>query len=224
MGAVGSFHCVGMCGPIAMTLPQVNDSDASRFTSTLLYNAGRAITYAILGAILGTIGYSFFLLGLQKFLTIGTGVGMMIFLFMPGKVRSGGSRMQWLMPLRNKIGSLYSKPHYSSVFTIGLLNGLLPCGLVYAALAVAVAGGSVMSGLLFMAAFGLGTLPMMWAVAFFSLSIKAGFRAKIRKLYPYVVFVMAGILIMRGLNLGIPFLSPSIHEKHLYGTGINCHD
>ncbi|RYG30189.1 MAG: sulfite exporter TauE/SafE family protein, partial [Chitinophagaceae bacterium] len=118
----------------------------------------------------------------------------------------------------------YAHPSYSSLFLIGLFNGLLPCGLVYAALAVAVAGGSVTTSSLFMASFGAGTLPMMWMVAFFAGSIKYSFRVSLRKAYPFVIFIMGCVLILRGLNLGIPFISPALHEGHEHVAGIECHD
>lgn len=224
MGAIGSLHCVGMCGPIAMSLPAVNQSPASRFAGTLLYNAGRVFTYALLGAILGAVGYSFVLLGFQRWLTISAGILMLIFLLLPNKFKKGDRSVKMLAPLRKKIAAMYSEPRFSSLFAIGVLNGLLPCGLVYASLAVAVAGGNIFSSSLFMAAFGAGTLPMMWMVAFFAGSFKLSFRLSIRKAYPYIVFVMACIMILRGLNLGIPFISPELHNGHSPAAVVQCHD
>ncbi|RYF98708.1 MAG: sulfite exporter TauE/SafE family protein, partial [Chitinophagaceae bacterium] len=176
MGGVGSLHCVGMCGPIALSLPAVNSSPSSRFLGTLLYNAGRVFSYAVLGAILGLIGYSFVIMGFQRWLTITVGVGMLIFLFLPSRFRNRGGSSKIMAPLRQRIAKMYAQPTYVSLFSIGVLNGLLPCGLVYAALAVAVAGGSIGTSSLFMAAFGAGTLPMMWMVAFFAGSLKLSFR------------------------------------------------
>jgi sulfite exporter TauE/SafE len=135
-----------------------------------------------------------------------------------------GSSLKIMAPLRQRIARMYAQPTYVSLFSIGVLNGLLPCGLVYAALAVAVAGGSIVTSSLFMAAFGAGTLPMMWMVAFFAGSLKLSFRSSLRKVYPYIIFVMACILILRGLNLGIPFISPGLHEGHNHVEGIQCHD
>ncbi len=224
MGGVGSLHCVGMCGPIALSLPSINSSASSRFLGTLLYNMGRVVTYAMLGAILGMIGYSFVMMGFQKWLTITVGVGMLVFLFLPSQLKNSGGNLKFMIALRQTIARLYAHPSYSSLFLIGLFNGLLPCGLVYAALAVAVAGGSVTTSSLFMASFGAGTLPMMWMVAFFAGSIKYSFRVSLRKAYPFVIFIMGCVLILRGLNLGIPFISPALHEGHEHVAGIQCHD
>lgn len=224
MGGVGSLHCVGMCGPIALSLPSVNSSASSRFLGTLLYNTGRVVTYAVLGAILGMIGYSLVMMGFQKWLTITVGAGMLVFLFLPSQFKNRGGNLKFMISLRQKIARLYAHPSYPSLFLIGLFNGLLPCGLVYAALAVAVAGGSVPTSSLFMASFGAGTLPMMWMVAFFAGSIKYSFRVSLRKAYPFVIFIMGCVLILRGLNLGIPFISPALHEGHEHVAGIQCHD
>ena len=224
MGAIGSLHCIGMCGPLALSLPPVHPSASSRFTGTLLYNLGRVFTYSFLGALLGAIGYSFSMIGFQRWLTISIGASMLLFLFLPARCKNLPGNVQFLAPLRKKIGRLYSRPSYGSLFMIGLLNGLLPCGLVYAALAVAIAGAEVSSSSLFMAAFGAGTIPMMWMVAFFGTSIKWNLRHHIRKAYPYIIFFMACFLILRGLSLGIPFISPDLHATHHHPAGISCHD
>ena len=126
--------------------------------------------------------------------------------------------------IRNSLGKLFTQKKYHSVFFIGLLNGLLPCGLVYMAIAAAVSTASVINSSLFMAAFGLGTLPLMWSLSFFGSYITVQRRLTIRKAYPYLMFAMACLLIVRGLGLGIPYLSPDINNS---GNGINkgieCH-
>ena len=106
---------------------------------------------------------------------------------------------------------MLAQKNYQSVFFIGLVNGLLPCGLVYMALAGAVATTSVVKSSLFMAAFGLGTLPLMWGVSFFGSFINVQTRVIIRRAYPYLMVGMAFLLILRGLGLDIPFLSPAFH-------------
>lgn len=149
---------------------------------------------------------------------------MLIYLLLSGKIKSNPGASKVFSPLRKAIGKLYTRPGYSSLFTIGLLNGLLPCGLVYTALAVAVVGGNVKVSGVYMASFGAGTLPMMWMIAFFAGSIRSNFRISIRTAYPYIIFLMACILILRGLNLGIPFLSPAFENGHTHAPGIECHD
>ena len=227
MGAVGSLHCVGMCGPLAMALPVVAQSPSGRMLYTLLYNFGRVVTYAALGAVLGVLGASFALVGLQQALSIVAGLLILVFLLWPRGswlVNSHKRVQQVFEILRKQLGELFFRKNYKSVFFIGLLNGLLPCGLVYMAVAGAVSTASVLKSSMFMAAFGLGTLPLMWSVAFFGSLAGIKTRASIRKAYPYLMFLMACLLIVRGLGLGIPFLSPDFSTANSTGAGIECHD
>ncbi|MFN8244439.1 MAG: sulfite exporter TauE/SafE family protein [Ferruginibacter sp.] len=214
IGALGSFHCVGMCGPLALSLPLKGRSLPAKFLASLLYNAGRVVTYALLGAAVGFIGHSVALFGYQQWLSISLGITILLALVLSNCTRSAGIRLplvsRFFTALRKRLGKLYQQEYTGASFLIGLLNGLLPCGLVYMAIAGAVATGSVMHSSVFMAAFGLGTLPVMWAVSFFGNYMAAGLRLKIRKLYPYILAVMACLLILRGLGLGIPYVSPKI--------------
>ncbi|MBS1741933.1 MAG: sulfite exporter TauE/SafE family protein [Bacteroidetes bacterium] len=225
MGAVGALHCVGMCGPIAMSLPVVSNNNFSRFISTLLYNAGRVTTYATLGFIVGLAGSGIGLMGYQQALSIGIGIIILLFIFFPSKTFSMNNPVAvFFKQCREWLGALFIKKNYRSVFFIGLLNGLLPCGLVYLAMAGAISTASAFKSSLFMAAFGLGTLPLMWSVTFFGGFVSISIRQKIRKLYPYMMAVMAVLLIVRGLGLNIPYLSPGIHNNHDGMQAISCHD
>jgi sulfite exporter TauE/SafE len=219
---------VGMCGPLALSLPVVAAHPAGRMFYTLLYNLGRVVTYAVLGAVLGLIGASFALVGFQQAVSIIAGLLILIYLLWPRSkwLLAGNSRIQLFFgAIRSSLGKLFSKKNYHSVFFIGLLNGLLPCGLVYMAIAGAVSTASVYKSSMFMAAFGLGTLPVMWSVAFFGSIADFKTRAGIRKAYPYLLFVMACFLIIRGMGLGIPYLSPDFNTvKAISSTGIECHD
>jgi len=226
MGAVGSLHCVGMCGPLAMSLPVVAPSPAGRMFYTLLYNLGRVLTYAAIGAVLGLVGASFALVGLQQGLSIVAGLLILVFLVWPKgswAINSHKTVQQFFEFLRKQLGELFFKKNFRSVFFIGLLNGLLPCGLVYMAVAGAVSTGSVVKSSLFMAMFGLGTLPIMWSVAFFGSLAGIKTRASIRKAYPYLMFLMACLLIIRGMGLGIPYLSPQFENISQTTVGIECH-
>lgn len=212
MGAVGSFHCVGMCGPLALALPISGSSFLARVGGTFVYNAGRIATYSVMGLLLGLIGKTAAVFGIQQWLSLVAGALILLFIIFPklskrqGKVT--GMSIQLVSFLRLKLGGLLNSRRQSSVFIIGLLNGFLPCGLVYMAIAGALAAGSVGNSMFFMAAFGLGTLPVMWSIAFFGNSIGLALRQKIRRLYPYMAGVMACLLILRGLGLGIPYVSP----------------
>ena len=211
MGMLGSFHCVGMCGPLALSLPLKNDSAATKLFGAMLYNSGRIVTYAVFGLIFGLIGKSVALFGYQQWLSVILGIGILVFMLLPKKitaVKNKNSVLDFFEKLRQALGQLFFKKTRSSLFAIGLLNGLLPCGLVYMAAAGAVATGDLLSSVLFMAFFGLGTLPVMWSIAFFGNYVSMGIRQRIRKLYPYMMMLMACLLILRGMGLGIPYVSP----------------
>jgi sulfite exporter TauE/SafE len=216
MGLLGSFHCVGMCGPLALSLPLSSDSLWAKFSGGLLYNAGRVVTYSFFGLLFGVIGKSVALFGFQQWLSVILGILIIIFVILPKRVaffNNNNFVLKYLERLRSALGRLFSIKNYSSLFSIGLLNGLLPCGLVYMAAAAAVATGNVLNSIFFMAFFGLGTLPMMWSIAFFGNYVGVGLRQKIRKAYPYMMTLMACLLILRGMGLGIPYVSPKVDSK-----------
>jgi hypothetical protein len=217
IGIVGSFHCVGMCGPLALALPLKSNSFGAKFTGSLLYNAGRIITYAFFGLIFGLIGQTAALFHFQQWLSIGAGVVILFFIVVPKKYsiqRVAGEYTNGVLgKLRSALGRLFSQKNQASLFVIGLLNGLLPCGLVYMAVAGAIGTGDAGSSILFMAAFGLGTLPVMWSIAFFGNYVGVQLRQKIRRVYPYLMAVMACLLILRGMGLGIPFISPEMNTE-----------
>lgn len=224
MGCIGSFHCVGMCGPIALSLPVVSNTPSSRFQSTLLYNAGRVVTYAALGLLFGTIGLSFRLFGLQQFLSVALGVMILVFILFPKhKLTRENFLSSTLQSLRRHLGQLFLRRNYRSVFSIGILNGLLPCGLVYVAIAGAIDTASPWKSSLFMAMFGLGTLPLMWTLAFAGTFISVRFRSGIRKFFPILMVCMAALLILRGFNFHIPYLGPGL-TNHTHSGTIICHD
>jgi sulfite exporter TauE/SafE len=129
---------------------------------------------------------------------------------------------QVMVRVRTILGRLLFNGHPGSVYGIGLLNGVLPCGMVYLALAGAVAAGTAWKGSLFMASFGLGTLPAMAAVGYFGAWLTPSLRNSARKLFPAMMVLMATLLIIRGLNLGIPYLSPSLNISS--SGAIQCHD
>lgn len=227
MGGIGSLHCIGMCGPLALSVPVPGASMPAKLLATLLYNTGRVVTYTLMGAVLGLAGFSLGLFGFQRWLSVLAGISIILYLLYPqlSFYKTGHRSFQTVMgKLRNRLAGLFAKKSFRSVFFIGFLNGLLPCGLVYMAIATSVATGSIVKSSLFMAAFGLGTLPLMWAVSFFGNVISLKARTTIRKAYPYILFVMACLLIVRGLGLSIPYLSPQLHPvNNNPGNTIDCH-
>jgi sulfite exporter TauE/SafE len=205
-----------MCGPIALTLPIGQRDPAYKLFSILLYNFGRAVTYASMGAILGLISSSFALFGLQQILSVV--LGSIILFFIIFHIRSGSGIVSlkpvyiFIQSVKNKMAFLFQNRTFGSNLIIGVLNGLLPCGLVYMALAGAVTSGNVFNGALFMFVFGFGTMPAMISVAFFADTISLNFRNGIKRAYPYLVSCMAVLMILRGLNLGIPYVSPKLDK------------
>lgn len=223
MGVIGSFHCIGMCGPLALALPLKDDSLFSKFTGALLYNSGRIVTYSLFGLAAGSIGQSFSFFGFQQGLSIVAGTLILIITVLPKLFPQYFNGTQWagnfFQKLRQIFGQLFFKKNQSTLFAIGVLNGLLPCGLVYLAIAGATATGYIITAIVFMAAFGAGTLPVMWSIAFWGNFININIRQRIRKMYPYMMMLMACLLILRGMGLGIPFISP----EHNHATKkISC--
>ncbi len=206
LGLAGSLHCVGMCGPLALALPSFSKSRGRYMLGRALYNAGRIVTYSILGAIFGLFGETLALAGWQRGVSIAAGAFMLLAAFFAHRLTPTYS----FAPLRNALRRLLGRRTNGALLAIGLLNGLLPCGLVYVALAGAAATNSSMRGAAFMAIFGLGTFPAMFAVSLAGRIFGPSARNKIQKLIPIALIVLGAILILRGLNLGIPYLSPHL--------------
>ncbi|MFN8257969.1 MAG: sulfite exporter TauE/SafE family protein [Bacteroidales bacterium] len=213
LGLAGSFHCAGMCGPIALAMPLNTNSFISRINGAIRYNAGRAITYSIMGAIFGMISSGFSLAGFQKWISIGMGTLMIlsaVLTFLSGKEILETKRFDFLLvKLKITLGKLLTVKSKKSLLAIGLLNGLLPCGLVYVALAGALAAGNLITSVLFMFIFGLGTLPMLFFISVAGNSVSVAIRRKMTRLIPVFVILVGTLYILRGLSLGIPYLSPS---------------
>lgn len=225
LGLMGSFHCVGMCGPIALALPVHNLSTTKKVFGIALYNAGRMFTYFSIGLLFGFFGLGLKIAGLQQSLSIAAGVLMILFLLFPKLNSLFGSQIGFFFQVtskaRTKIMLLFRDYKMTSLFSIGFLNGFLPCGLIYTALVGALAIGSDLGGGFFMLAFGLGTLPLMLLVFVAKDAMPLSFRNFINKTSPYIVAMMGVALILRGLDLGIPFLSPKVDAT---GAILNlCH-
>jgi hypothetical protein len=224
IGILGSFHCVGMCGPIALSLPIYDASTWKKFIFIALYNLGRVAAYALLGTIFGFVGLQFFIGGYQQILSISLGVAILLLLFFSKYVNNKVSYFSSFTNfIKKQLGKLLrnDKKIYTYIF-IGFLNGFLPCGLVYVAIAGAVATGSIANSALFMAAFGLGTFPIMFSVTVLGKYISVQLRNQMRRAVPVFVGVMAVLLILRGLNLGIPYISPEMKATPT-GTHSCCH-
>jgi len=225
-GLISSFHCIGMCGPIAMMLPVDRNNPAKKVTQIITYHLGRLSAYGSIGLFFGLLGRGFFLAGIQQQLSIFIGVAMILIILIPEKVFANYNFSKPIFRVISKIkqtlGSHFKNKSYKSLFIIGLLNGFLPCGMVYVALFGAIAMQSASLGVLYMVLFGLGTVPMMSSVVYINSYLTVGLRNKIQKVIPYIGIVIGVLFILRGLGLGIPYVSPSnmnlfIQEK------ANCH-
>jgi sulfite exporter TauE/SafE len=204
-----------MCGPLALSLPMAHYSTGKKVLGILLYNLGRAATYSILGIIFGLFGRQIFIAGYQQVFSIAIGL-IILFFFVLSLYRKKIVRVQVVDRLFSSVQLLVVRflriKSLGGLFLTGMANGLLPCGMVYLAIGGAMATGNVWMGMGFMAAFGVGTMPMLLllALAGFFVSIRA--RSAIRQLTPYALLLMSVLLILRGLNLGIPYLSPSFTD------------
>jgi hypothetical protein len=212
VGLLGSLHCIGMCGPIVLALPVIGDSQLKIFIGRILYNLGRIVTYTLMGALFGLFGSRLVLFGLQQYLSITFGAIILIYVFTPRKIKAKVANTFVYRTTTNfikaKFTKMISNKSNSSLFTIGILNGLLPCGFVYVGIAGAVSTVDWFSGALYMTMFGLGTFPVMFATALFGKIINVNLKRRVNKLIPVFAVILALLFILRGLNLGIPYLSP----------------
>lgn len=225
LGLLGSFHCVGMCGPIAFLLPLNRNNKWIKLGQVFIYHASRILAYAFLGLLFGIIGRRLNLFGFQQHISIAVGVLMVLLMLIPSRVLSKYNFSQPIYRLISKVKSALSsqlkKRTPSTFFTIGFLNGFLPCGLVYMAVFGAIAAGGMMQGAFYMAAFGVGTIPLMTAAVYLGNFLNLKVRQYIRRAVPVFVVVIGVLFILRGLGLGIPYVSPKpvnheteIHQIH----------
>ena len=213
LGLLGSFHCVGMCGPIAFMLPVDRTNAFKKASQITIYHFGRLLAYSVIGVIFGLLGKSFYLFGFQQQLSIAIGVLMILVVLIPqktfNKYNFSKPIYKVLSKIKSALGAALKRKTTDTFLTIGFLNGFLPCGLVYMAVFAAIAGGNALNGGLYMAVFGLGTIPLMTTAIYFSQFLKGTARQKIQKAIPLFVVLIGALFILRGLGLGIPYLSPA---------------
>ncbi len=213
LGLLSSLHCIGMCGPIAMMLPVDRNNPAKKALQILTYHSGRITAYATIGLLFGLIGKGLFLAGMQQRLSIFMGVAMIAIAIIPEKIFSkynfSKPILKILSEIRSTMGKRLKSKSFSSIFLIGLLNGFLPCGMVYVALFGAVAMENTGFGVFYMVLFGLGTVPLMSGVVYFHSMLKMSWRNSIQKIIPYTIACIGILFVLRGLGLGIPYVSPS---------------
>lgn len=226
LGILGSFHCVGMCGPIAFLLPLDRTNSVKKYSQLFLYHIGRLFTYSILGLLFGMLGKGLNLFGFQQKLSIGIGIIMILVIIIPQKhvKRFSISKPIYsaISKVKSALGSQLKKRTPDTFFTIGFFNGFLPCGLVYIAVFGAIASGSLVDGSLYMLGFGLGTIPLMTTAVYLGNFLKGELRQKIRKAIPVFVVIVGCFFILRGMGLGIPYVSPT-PATEMVDANYNCH-
>jgi len=219
LGFLGSLHCAAMCGPLMLALP-VPPGGPMRFVAgRIVYQLGRITTYCLLGVVAGLAGHSLLLAGFQRWISIGLGGAILLGFVLSKRIALAASVIQLVAQLKGAMGAQLQRRTFISLALLGLLNGLLPCGLVYVAMAGAVPRGGMLAGAGYMAAFGVGTLPMLLAISFSGRMFPLSWRLKLRGAIPAGVCLLAALLILRGLSLGIPYLSPDLSS----GTPACCH-
>lgn len=225
-GLISSLHCIGMCGPIAMMLPVDHKNPTKKALQILTYHLGRLTAYSFLGLAFGLLGKGLFIAGFQQNISIAVGVLMIIIAIVPEKVfaRYNFSKPIYkvISSIKSSLGNQFKRKTFDALFSIGFLNGLLPCGLVYAALFGAIAMQNEVLGVAYMLLYGIGTIPLMSVVVYASGFMSVPLRSKLQRIIPIITIGIGILFILRGLSLGIPFISPA--EQSLFvQANPNCH-
>lgn len=213
LGLLSSLHCVGMCGPLALALPLDRTSKNKTYLGIILYHLGKMSSYIILGGIVGVFGKHIPLAESQQRLSIAAGVFIIVFALYPLLFKKSSKIQSFvyksMQPIQKQLAKRLKTKRQSTLFQIGILNGFLPCAMIYMALVGALATGSFSSSILFMVAFTFGTLPAMLGLQIFGASVGNSLRFKIQKLMPVFILAIGIFFILRGMGLGIEFISPN---------------
>lgn len=227
MGFITGFHCLGMCGPIAISLGLSAENKFKFYSQNLIYQLGRIVTYVFLGFLIGIIGEGVNLSGYQGSISIIIGIILIVFVLLPQFTHRFTGRIvvldKLMIKLKIFLGNYLQKKSFASRFTTGILNGFLPCGAVYVALTASIAYGGIVESMYFMLFFGLGTVPFMFLAVLLGNVIGAGLREKLNRVYPYLIVVFGLLFILRGLELGIPYLSPNEASLQIEAKKDCCH-
>ncbi len=209
LGFAGSLHCAGMCSPLIMTVANITPE---AMFNRVVYNVGRILTYGVMGMLVSSIGAVLPISKYQNIFSIVLGMCLLVL----GIMGTSGIRIPFLNKavsrfsnfIKAKFGTLIRKKNYYSMLLMGALNGLLPCGLTYIALALCVGTNNPQEGFVYMFVFGLGTLPVMLGLV--------SFLPLLTKRLP-VPILSRGLLILSGLLLVLRvflFHSAEGHEAH----------
>jgi len=226
LGLMGSLHCVGMCGPIAFMLPVDKNNSYKKFSQIFIYHFGRLLAYGIIGLLFGLVGKGLYVFGMQQKLSIAIGILMIVVVLLPyntfSKYNLSKPLFKVISRVKNRLGQELKKKRPDTFLTIGFLNGFLPCGLVYIALFGSIAMGNALEGSIYMVLFGLGTIPLMTTAIYFSDMLKGGLRQKVQRAIPVFVVLLGTLFILRGMGLGIPYISPE-PVVEIVSAEMECH-
>lgn len=226
LGLLGSFHCVGMCGPIAFMLPVDRSNSTKKVVQILTYHFGRVLAYSLIGIVFGLVGKGLYLFGVQQQLSIAIGILMIVIVLIPtqifNKYNFSKPIYKLISKVKSSLGQALKKKTADTFLTIGFLNGFLPCGLVYMAVIASMATQSAIQSSLYMVLFGLGTIPLMTTAIYIGKFLNATVKQRIQKAIPVFVVIIGLLFIFRGMGLGIPYLSPTPVVEMASST-IDCH-
>lgn len=202
-GLLGSAHCVGMCGAFVLTLGSTQRSWSANAVRQLAYSAGRISVYVFGGAVAGFAGWKLgrdmpALVNAQAILAIVAG-GLLILegAFSAGLLRRPGTGVGGCAAA-SSFAAMLRAPRLGSVVAAGVLNGFLPCGLVYAYLALAAAAGSVHQGALVMLLFGIGTVPALLMAGLSGTLVSVAARRRLFLVAAWCMMATGGMSIARG--------------------------
>ncbi len=221
LGLAGSFHCLGMCGPLLMTLNMSWKNRRNLLQQTIIHHLGRITSYFIMGLLVGKAGEIIVQVGMQQKLSIISGVLLIIILVLN---HLGTKENFWNKKIKIFWGKFFGKSGFKNNYLLGAVNGFLPCGLVFTALATSASISSPLSSATFMAVFGLGTLPLLLIFTLGTFKINIFKNQKTKFILPAATFLTACLLIFRGLNLGIPYLSPEVKIENKQTSMSCCHE
>jgi len=204
LGLAGSGHCVMMCGPLAAAVTRTLRPASRRLQvrRAMAYHSGRIAVYVLLALPVGLLGSVISVSGFGRVLSVSMGLVLAASVLrrsgraLPGRLgERAAAAAGWACGGANR----WLRSHSNGPFLAGAVNGVLPCGLVYAAVTAAAATGSVRDSILLMAGFGCGTLPVLLALNLSARSLPHGLRLRLRQLTPVALVLIAALLIFRGL-------------------------
>lgn len=214
LGFAGSLHCVAMCGPLMLALPVGSAARWQVVGQTFVYQAGRIATYGILGVAFGMLGKGIAIAGFQQVLSVFAGVLLLAAAFFAARWEQAALAVPGMQAftrwVQRQIGYLLKKYPRGAALGVGMLNGLLPCGLVYAAIAGALSTTSGWDGGVFMLLFGLGTLPLLLLLMIGGQRLSPGWRSRFRLVQPALLAVAGLLLISRGLHLDLSLFESAV--------------